>query len=121
MDNNYNLDFSKVFDSLFLDRELSILNYFATRDVDLEKLKESGDIEEIIEERDGVTTRTITYTSFDGQQTFQRTYTYNKASVYAEKIRKINEKINECIKNEEFEKAALLKKEKVRLLEQSDK
>lgn len=119
MDNFYNLDFSKIGDNLFSNKELEVLNCFSTRDVDLEKLKTLGEVEEIISEKDGIETRVILFKGDDGQM-FERTYTYRKKQHYAEKVRSINERIEKAISEENYERASELKKLKIELLEQSD-
>lgn len=115
----FKIDFTKVFDNLFSERELQVLNCFSEHDVDLDTLKTLGDVTDMVEEDNGVTKRTITFKSFDGSQSFMKTYSYNKADLYAEKIRRINEAIAEAVKDENYELAASLKQEKTFLLEQT--
>jgi len=82
---------------------------------DWEALKKQGTVTENIEEKDGFKTITRTFVSFDGSTKI----TSSESSLVIEKTKKrlieIEKEIKAAVKNENYELAAELKKEKEQL------
>ena len=82
---------------------------------DWESLKKQGTVTENIEEKDGFKTITRTFVSFDGQTKI----TSSESSLVIEETKKrlmeIEKEIKIAVKNENYERAAELKKEKEQL------
>ena len=86
-----------------------------------EELKKKGTVEETIEEKNGFKTVTRKFTSFDGTQTITSSSTSPIIDETKQKLVEINKQIAAAVKNEDFEKAALLKKEKEQLIKKPKK
>jgi hypothetical protein len=86
---------------------------------DWEALKKQGTVTENIEEKDGFKTITRTFVSFDGSTKI----TSSESSLVIEKTKKrlmeIEKEIKAAVKNENYELAAELKKEKEQLTQKS--
>jgi len=86
---------------------------------DWEALKKQGTVTENIEEKDGFKTITRTFVSFDGSTKI----TSSESSLVIEETKKrlmeIEKEIKVAVKNENYELAAELKKEKEQLTQKS--
>ncbi len=83
---------------------------------DWEQLKKIGTVEETIEDKDGFITITKTFVSKDGKQTISSVSTMLSVDNTKTKLDSLNKLIQEAVKNEEYEKAAKLKEEKQKLI-----
>lgn len=116
------IDFTKILDNFFSEKQLNVLNNFSSnKDINIDELRKTGDVEDFIESSNGITVRTIKYNSFDGNHSFYKTITYNSPSQHEEKIKLLDDKIKEAVKEEDYELAAKLKKEKINLLQTTRK
>jgi len=83
---------------------------------DWEQLKKIGKIEEIIEEKNGFRTITKTFISNDGSKTITESSTSSITDNTKKQLEELNIKIQAAVKEENYEKAAELKKLKEQLL-----
>ena len=86
-----------------------------------EELKKKGVVEETVEEKNGFKTVTRKFTSFDGAQTITSSSTSLIVDETKQKLIEIDKQIAAAVKNEDYEKAATLKKEKEQLTKKPKK
>lgn len=108
---------NEIMNELFTEKELSMLENVTEHTSDVEKLKEIGVVETSKTEQDGYITEKISFKSNDGTSSFVQEVTYE--DTVDNRVQIINEKIAQSVRNEEYEKAATLKKEREELLNKS--
>lgn len=91
-------------------------NYSLKGNYDWDELKKIGYVEEQSEEKNGFKTITRTFISKDGETKITTSLSEPLINEKFEKIKLLNEQINEAVSKEDYEKAAKLKKEKESLL-----
>lgn len=89
--------------------------------IDEEELEKTGTITKTFKEENGLVTETIDYESFDGETKFSKIHTYYKNQEIDFKINGIEEQIHQALLEENYEKAAELKKEKENLLNSKER
>lgn len=107
----------EILDNLFTEKELSILKNVTEHTSNVEKLKELGEVNISKTEQDGFVIEKLSFKSNDGNSSFTQEVTYENTVENCVQI--INEKIAQCICNEDYEKAATFKKEREKLLNKS--
>jgi hypothetical protein len=85
-------------------------------DYDWEALKKEGTVTETVEEKDGYKTITRTFISSDGKTKIISSESLPIIDEMRQKLLKIEKEIKLAVKNENYEKAAELKKQKDNLL-----
>jgi len=104
---NFN-NFFENFDDLFSFSNNNSANW--------EELKKTGTVKETIEEKPGFKIITKTYKSNDGSIVISETITEPIKNKNEDKIKELNKQIKEAISKEEYEKAAELKKQRDKIL-----
>ena len=109
------MNFLELINNYFGKQEFHVYTSFANQELNIEKLKELGDVEEILDEENGYITRTINFTSKDGDKSFTRIHKYKKIDEIAAKLNILSKQIEKAVNDEDYERAAELKKKKVEL------
>jgi hypothetical protein len=89
---------------------------FNREDYDWEALKKEGTVTETIEEKEGFKTIIRTFISFDGKTKITSSESLPIIDEIRQKLLKIEKEIKLAVKNENYEKAAELKKQKDNIL-----
>ena len=110
------MNFLELLNEYFGRKELHIYASFPNKEIDIEKLNELGDVEEILDEQNGYITRTINFTSNTGAASFTRIHKYKKTNDISTKINIIDKKIEKAVEEEDYLTAAALKKKKIEFL-----
>lgn len=100
------------FEEIFDEQELAVFENISAESTNVEELKKLGNVLITKEEKDGYITETITFKSFDGAVSFTRFNSYKIKDEKAEKIAELNELIEQCVRNEQYESAAIYKAER---------
>lgn len=110
------MNFLELLNEYFGKKELHVYTSFPNKEIDIEKLKELGEVEEILDEENGYVTRTINFKSNSGATSFTRIHKYKKTNDISTKINIIDKKIEKAVEEEDYLTAAALKKKKIELL-----
>jgi excinuclease UvrABC helicase subunit UvrB len=109
-DNNWN-DWKNLFNFKY-----SFIPKLEKVEYDWEQLKKIGKVEETIEDKDGFRTITKTFISNNGKKTITESSTSLIIDNTKKQLEELNIKIQTAVKEENYEKAAQLKKLKEQLL-----
>jgi len=109
-----------ILDGLFSDEQFEAFSNILPSTVETEALKKTGNVSIVTEEKDGMVTESIEYTSFDGLTSFTKTHTYLKANQTAERIKQLNELMALAVQREDYLRARDVKQIKDEILKQED-
>ena len=110
------MDIKKLLEEVFTDDLFADYVGVTQNSINEDALKKTGTFTKTINEKDGLVTEIIDYESFDGGTKFSKLHTYYKNQEIDFKLKAIEERIYDALHDENYEKAAELKKEKDNLL-----
>lgn len=110
------MDIKKLLDAVFTDDLFADYKGINANSVDEDLLRKTGTFTKTVNENDGIVVETIDYESFDGVTKFSKIHSYYKNQEIDFKVKAIEEQIYQALNDENYEKAAELKKEKENLL-----
>lgn len=108
--------FDGVFDNLFSAQDKLIFSNVYPSGADIEELRKHGKVTISKKKENDMIIETLVFDSFDNSTSFTKINSYFEVDEKEEQIKKVSELLDLAVKNEDYVKAAELKKEKDNLL-----
>lgn len=108
------INIDDIIENLFTPEEFELFNNL--KNVNIDSLKQIGDVGQETITENGITKDTVTFNSFDGKHSFTKTNSYFTANALHEKVKELNQQISNAVACEDYLLAAKIKERKDALL-----